>query len=116
MSKKPIGNIDDMFKEMHFNRTQQISIVEEEKVITPPTPEKPKPNRAYKELKLRPNAKHEEVALFEQCLELGADIELNAQLYRKALTLFLTEEVKRLEIIKENAKIAEEYKKLKGEE
>lgn len=114
MSKKPIGNIDDMFKEMHFNRTQQISIVEEEKVITQPTPEKP--NRAYKELKLRPNAKHEEVALFEQCLELGADIELNAQLYRKALTFFLTEEVKRLEIIKENAKIAEEYKKLKGEQ
>ncbi|RMN00425.1 hypothetical protein [Pseudomonas savastanoi] len=112
MSKKAIGNIDDMFKEMHFNRTQQISIVEEEKVITPP-PEKP--NRVYKELKLRPNAKHEEVVLLEQCLELGADIELNAQLYRKALTIFLTEEVKRLEIIKENAKIAEEYKKLKGE-
>ncbi|RMU07171.1 hypothetical protein ALP36_02386 [Pseudomonas syringae pv. coriandricola] len=114
MAKKAIGNIDDIFKQMHVNRTQQFPIVEKENVIAQPTPEKP--NRAYKELKLRPNAKHEEVALFEQCIELGADIELNAQLYSCLLYYFLTEEIKKLEIIRENAKIAEEYKKSKGVE
>lgn len=114
MAKKEIGNYDLLLSKMHFNKTEQLSVAKEEKVIAQPTPVKP--NRAYKELKLRPNAKHEEVALFEQCIELGADIELNAQLYRKALTYFLTEEINKLEIIRENAKIAEEYKKSKGVE
>lgn len=99
MGKKSIGNIDDLFKEMHVNRTQQISIVEGEKVISKTTPDdreqevKATSNKdgknLVKECKVRSRTDDENYKLFLEYMSYNEFATLNQKHYKDASTFYL---------------------------
>lgn len=99
MAKKEIGNYDLLLSKMHFNKTEQLSVVEGDKVISKTTPDdkeqevKATPNKdgknLVKECKVRSRTDDENYKLFLEYMSYNEFATLNQKHYKDASTFYL---------------------------